>query len=85
VDAPNIALVSAYPARYSDGVVLHLRELDGKRTTLRVAMPSSSAKALTTQELNVLEEPLAEPMLRQIFAPFETKFLRLTRASAVSQ
>ena len=31
------------PARYSDGVVLHLRELDGKRTTLRVStMPSSS-------------------------------------------
>jgi hypothetical protein len=85
LDAPNIALVSAYPARYSDGIVLHLRELDGKRTTLRVAMPSSSAKALTTQEVNVLEEPLAEPTLRQIFAPFETKFLRLTRASAVSQ
>ena len=79
MDAPNIALVSAHPARYSKGVVLHLRELDGKRTSMRLSSPVSSSKTLMTQELNVLEEPLTEPTRKQIFAPYETKFLGLEK------
>jgi hypothetical protein len=86
VDAPNVVLVSAYPARYtkgpagySEGVVLHLRELDGQRTTVRLVSPWSSSEALTTQELNVLEQPLAEPTGKQVFSPYETKFLRLDK------
>ncbi len=84
VDAPNIALVSAYPARHTEGIVLHLRELDGKRTTLRLALPTAASEPLKSQALNVLEEPLAEATQEQVFTPFETKFLRLWQASTNS-
>ncbi len=81
VDAPNVALISAYPAQYSDGIVLHLRELDGQRTTVQVTSPSSTSGALMTQELNVLEQPLGEATQKQNFEPYETQFLHLKKSS----
>ncbi len=68
IDAPNLVLVSARPARDGHGIIVHLREVDGKPATLR---------ALAVTEVNVLEEPLGAPAESIIFRPMEAKFVRV--------
>jgi alpha-mannosidase len=72
IDAPNLALISARPARSGDGIVLHLREIEGQPAVARFP---SVASAL---EVSVLEEPLREAGSTAAFAPFETKFLKVS-------
>ncbi len=71
INAPNLALISARPSRDGDGVVLHLREIEG-RPAVAEFPPGASAV-----DVKVLEEPLREAGNAARFAPFETKFVRV--------
>jgi alpha-mannosidase len=73
--APNIILVDARPAYYGEGIVLHLRELDGKATDLPLA--DLLAKA-TLQEINVLEEVIEKGINTVTFKPYDSRFLKLS-------
>ena len=75
---PNIVLVDARPARHGQGVVLHLRELDGRATALRVADIISKADIASVDEISVLEEVLDPAIATVAFVPYESKFLRIT-------
>jgi alpha-mannosidase len=68
---PNLLLVSARPARDGQGLVLQVREVDGKSAT----MPG------TFTEATILETPLSAPQTSIGFYPYETKFLRTSGAS----
>ncbi len=68
IDAPNLLLVAARPARDGLGIIVHLREVEGRPATLR-------ATAVT--EVNVLEEPLGAPAGSVSFLPLESKFVRV--------
>jgi len=79
VDAPNLVLVGARPAVDGDGVILHLREVDGKATSLALAVPSGDGKFKSIEEVNVLEEPLRSAPAELSFTPYEVKFVKLVR------
>jgi alpha-mannosidase len=72
ISAPNLALISARPAHDGDGVVLHLREIEGMPA--EVEFPSG----VSAMEVNVLEEPLREPGSTVRFSPFEAKFVKVS-------
>ena len=76
-DMPQLALVSARPARDAGGVILHLRSLDGKAATFRLKGLSASAKNQSLEEVNVLEKALSPPGPSCAFAPYENKFIKL--------
>ncbi len=68
IDASNLVLIAARPARDGHGIIVHLREVEGKPATLQ---------ALAVNEVNVLEEPLGAPAESIIFRPMEAKFVRV--------
>jgi Glycosyl hydrolases family 38 N-terminal domain/Glycosyl hydrolases family 38 C-terminal domain len=72
ISAPNLALISARPAHDGDGIILHLREIEGRQA---VAEFPAGAAAI---EVSVLEEPLREAGSAARFSPFETKFVKLS-------
>ncbi len=78
IDARNVALIASRPARDGNGIILHLREVEGKQTqaTLSTSIPES--EAMIAAEVNVLEEPIAREEAKLTFAPFEAKFVRVT-------
>ena len=71
ISAPNLALISARPARDGDGIVLHLREVEGQPAVAEFPAGTSAV------EVNVLEEPLREAGNAARFAPLETKFVKV--------
>jgi hypothetical protein len=74
---PNLALVSARPAHYGKGVVLHLRELEGRATTLPAATLLRAPGAASVEEVNPLEECVNAAPESISFAPFEPRFVRI--------
>ena len=77
INAPNLLLVEAHPARNGDGIFLHLRELDGMPTTLTSENVISWSELQQADEVNVLEETLREGIESLPFRPYEAKFVRL--------
>ncbi|MFH1741911.1 MAG: glycoside hydrolase family 38 C-terminal domain-containing protein [bacterium] len=80
VDAPNVVLVDAKPAKYTGGVVLHFRELDGKPAICDLQKAWQLSGNLRVDEVNVIEEPLKENVSSISFAPFECKFVNIRMA-----
>jgi hypothetical protein len=76
-DAPNLLLIEARPARYGEGIILQLREVEGKQATLNVRELSRNDKTQPVDEVNVLEEPLKENLASMVFSPYEVKFLHV--------
>ena len=72
ISAPNLALISARPARDADGILLHLREIEGR--TAVAEFPAGSSVV----EVSVLEEQLKEAGNRAVFSPFEAKFIKVS-------
>jgi alpha-mannosidase len=77
ISAPNVALVGARPARDGNGIILHLRELEGKATRVRLtaAAPAMAIQSIT--ETNLFEERLKPASAEIEFSPFEVKFIKL--------
>jgi hypothetical protein len=74
----NLLLVEAKPAWDGNGVVVHLRELEGQAVTITEDDVSVSFPLRQADEVNVLEETLREGVESLTFRPFESKFIRLS-------
>jgi alpha-mannosidase len=75
LNPPNVLIVSSKPARDGKGIILHLREMDGKKSDVKISCPI--LKHFEIQEVNVLEEILSENALKISLNPFEVKFFKL--------
>ncbi len=77
IQAPNILMVEARPAARGGGIVIHLREVDGKTVTLSQQEVSTWANLLGADEVSAIEEPVREGVEQVTFGPYESKFIRL--------
>jgi alpha-mannosidase len=77
LNLPNVALVSARPARDGNGIIVHLREVDGKAVVAKLSSSAPEVVIKSVAEVNALEETLKEATSDIAFAPYEVKFLRL--------
>ena len=77
---PNLLLVQMRPAHDGNGLVVQLRELEGKETPLELDMPESLAQTSRVVEVNAIEEPVAGGDDKILFKPYETKFVSITPA-----
>lgn len=76
-DAPNLILVGARQAASGAGVILHLREVEGRAARLATAEWRFAGRTLRVLEVNALEDELAAVAEAVDFAPREVKFLLL--------
>jgi alpha-mannosidase len=79
----NVILVNARPALDGRGVILCLREVDGKPATVDISLRIPGKKVKSVEEVNVLEEPIdttvtmdAHPGMLTL-TPFSVKFVRV--------
>jgi len=78
-------MVSARPSSDGKGIIIHLREVDGKTVSIPVIQPVYSSSiglvesthAKAAYEVNVLEEVIKPLSGLLEFKPFETKFIKL--------
>ena len=73
----NILLVSAKPSQDGEGIILHLRETDGKPAELSVVLPFVDSRKQSLTEVNVIEEIIGEPGESIHIKPWESKFVKL--------
>jgi hypothetical protein len=77
LDFPNLLLVSAKPSEDGDGIILHLRELEGDHVNIDIGRLLMQTGANSISEVNVLEEEIQVLEGSIEFEHFETKFLKL--------
>jgi hypothetical protein len=81
----DLLMVSARPSADKKGIIIQLREVDGKSVSIPVTLPVyssamgliSSTHAKVAFEVNVLEEVIRPLGARMEVGPFETKFIKL--------
>lgn len=76
-DASNLILVGARPAARGAGVVLHLRETDGRPARLATLEWRIADRPVRVREVNALEDEIAAVTGQVDFAPRQVKFLLL--------
>mgnify|MGYP002629749300 CR=1 FL=1 len=76
-DVPNVLLISAIPAMDGDGVILHLRETDGKDAIIEINEMLNNSGSVS--EVNVLEEKIKKINNKIVSKPYETKFVRVEK------
>jgi hypothetical protein len=74
---PNLLLISAKPISDKPAIILHLRELEGKKTELDLDTLFKGKGLISFQEVNVLGIKLRDLKHKLTFYPFEVKFLKL--------
>jgi hypothetical protein len=81
----DLLMVSAKPSADKKGIIIQLREVDGKTVSIPVTLPVyssamgliSSTHAKAAFEVNILEEKI-QPLSGNLeVSPFETKFIKL--------
>jgi alpha-mannosidase len=77
INAPNILLVEARPMSNGEGIFLHLRETEGKTTTLAPEDVVTWTPLRKANEVNVLEQMLNEGVMSLTFQPYEARFVQL--------
>jgi alpha-mannosidase len=75
---PNLLLVNAAPSLDGNGIVLHLREIEGDHAILDIGRLQKETGALSIEEVNVLEEKLSVLTTSLLINHFETRFIKLT-------
>ena len=78
LDVPNLLLVNTMPSMDGQGIVLHLREVEGDHAILDVRKLQEETGARAIEEVNVLEEPISLLTAPLLIEHFETRFIRLT-------
>jgi hypothetical protein len=78
INAENILCVSAKPSQDGEGIILHLREIDGKSTELSVVLPFLNSRRRSLTEVNVIEEIIGESAESIRINPWESKFVKFT-------
>jgi hypothetical protein len=77
MDVPNLILVAARPASHGAGLIVHLREVDGKAARLDTSSWQLSGRPARVHEVSALEDELGTPNGAVDFGAFQTKFLWL--------
>jgi hypothetical protein len=73
--ADNVVLIAARPNPHGPGLVLHLREVEGRPTELETTEWMIAGTPARVREVNVLGDEKGAPTDVTRFAPFEPKFL----------
>jgi hypothetical protein len=76
LDAPNVLVVNAVPGSDGDGITLHLREVEGRETEVRLHCPTRGKQRIDI--LDVLGQVLEGDVSSVALEPFEVKFVKLT-------
>jgi hypothetical protein len=76
IKAENLVLVSARPQE--NCIILHLREIEGRSTSLSAKGNFNNTEVKFIDEANVLGETLVKNVSSIHFKPFEAKFLKLS-------
>ncbi|MDR1887219.1 MAG: hypothetical protein LBQ70_04815 [Prevotellaceae bacterium] len=74
-NADNFLMTSATPSVDKDYLLLNIRELDGKATTLQII--DNTGKALEFSVVNAIEETVESGLNEVGFAPFGNKFIKI--------
>jgi len=74
--ASNLLLVEVRPTFDGSGVILHLREVDGKPAEIDLADRPFGSSVAEVDEVNVLEQSLRNGVSAFAFEPYEAKFIR---------
>jgi alpha-mannosidase len=77
INSENILLVSAKPSQDGEGIILHLRETEGKPAELSVVLPFIESRKQALTEVNVIEEIIGETRESIRIKPWESKFVKL--------
>lgn len=77
IDGDNILLVSAKPTLEGEGIILHLREVEGKPVSVHVYAADIPGERRMLTEVNVLEEAIGSPRPSIPMKAWETKFILL--------
>ena len=77
-DATNLILVGARPTMRGPGLVLHLREVDGRPARLSTSAWRMADRPVRVEEVSVLEDKPVSVADQVEFSPRQTKFLRLS-------
>lgn len=74
IDAENILLVSMKPEPTGNGLVLHLRDIEGKSAEFQILLPGDPENIPAIREVNVLGEPIGPPTHKILMGGLESKF-----------
>ncbi|UCE40347.1 MAG: hypothetical protein JSV17_12905 [Candidatus Aminicenantes bacterium] len=74
IEPDNILLVSTKPAADRNGIILHLRETEGKPADFRISSPDESEGRGTIVEVNVLGERIDTPKQDIHMEAWESRF-----------
>ncbi|MCP3904552.1 MAG: hypothetical protein GY715_13065 [Planctomycetes bacterium] len=83
IEAENLILIAARPDRAGPGLLLHLREVEGRRAHLPTDRWQVAGGPARVREVNVLGDAKEASTGAIEFAPFESKFLVVEGRSAV--
>ena len=75
----NILLVGATPSGDNTGIILQLREVDGKETHLPLSGVLENARARSADQVNVLGEKIRRLDGALDFKPLEVKFVEVAQ------
>ncbi|MBI5865857.1 MAG: hypothetical protein HZB38_15405, partial [Planctomycetes bacterium] len=76
LDVPNLLLVAARPATHGEGVILNLREVDGKPAQLSTTEWRIGGRPVRVREVSAIEEDRGGELDAVSFEPRGVKFLR---------
>ncbi len=80
LDTPNVLMAQIRPSYYSkDSMILHLREIEGKKATVHLGNADLLKKLKTVYEVDVLERTIKVDVNKVHFEPYESRFFRLRR------
>jgi len=74
---PNLLLVNATPSLEGNGIILHLREVEGGHAILDIRRLEEETGARSIEEVSVLEEQLEVLSAPLLIEHYETRFIRL--------
>jgi hypothetical protein len=77
IPAESLLLVSARPSLDGRGVILYLREVDGRSFTWECSGLATGGRSCTVSEVNILEEPIQQNLDRVSFRPYDVKWLKV--------
>ena len=75
---PNLLLVNTTPSMDGNGIILHLREVEGGHAILDTRRIQEETGATSIEEVSVLEEQLSLLTAPLLIEHYETWFIRLT-------
>jgi alpha-mannosidase len=78
IEAPNVMLIAARPTTDGHGILLHLRELEGRETAIPIGGWRFAGAPARVREVTLLEEEIGEVREALILPPFATRFLRVS-------